>query len=308
MEKKCAPDKKYIDNSCFTYESLIKIANNYNKKNNNKININLNKIELVNELEDRLSDKCSDQICWLRLDLIKELNNEEIDNYTFRPEGPSEQFEWLNTKHINDVIDQYHNMYSDFLYLGAVPSDFEELPVLGLNDINFKELESNNKNRIGIVINLDEHYKGGSHWVALFFDLKNYQIYYYDSVGKSPKKRIRRFINKILQYLYFKKFNIKLNINHLLKILKKYKNNDDDNENKNNIHIQNLLSNEIDIRYNNVQHQFKNSECGVYSIYFIIRILNGESIDSIINNPINDDNINKFREEFFYNVDFNKIL
>ena len=44
----------------------------------------------------------------------------------------------------------------------------------------------------------------------------------------------------------------------------------------------------FDIRYNNVQHQFKNSECGVYSINFVIRLAQGETFNDIVNNITKD--------------------
>ena len=235
-------------------------------------------------------------------DIVKELKNAEISNYTFRPKGPSQQFEWLNTKHINDVIDQYHKLYPDFLYLGAVPSDFEEVHQLGLSNLNFNDFEKENKFKIGMVINLDESTQSGSHWVGLFFNLNNYQIYYYDSVGKQPIRKIKKFINRIYKYLYFKKFNYKLPLKNVVNILNSLKKNKIINYDIDNVHIQNILSNSIDIRHNHIQHQFKNTECGVYSIYFIIRMIRNELFDNVINNPINDKNINKFRENFFHNV------
>jgi DNA polymerase/3'-5' exonuclease PolX len=45
-------------------------------------------------------------------------------------------------------------------------------------------------------------------------------------------------------------------------------------------------SKDYDVRYNKIQHQFKNSECGVYSMNFIIRLLGGETFDEIVNNKI----------------------
>ena len=44
--------------------------------------------------------------------------------------------------------------------------------------------------------------------------------------------------------------------------------------------IDNIIKN-IDYKYNNIQHQTGNSECGVYSINFIIRLLNKEKFNLI---------------------------
>jgi hypothetical protein len=317
-DRKCAPSKKYIDGSCFTHEALIEIAKNYNNKNmKSKININLSKVNLVQELNTKLSNVCSEQTCWLKLDFIKKLNNEDILNNTFRPIGPSEKYDWLSTTHINEVIDQYHQLHNDFLFLGAVPYDFASLPVLGINKLDFEELEKEGKHKIGMVINLDEHYKSGSHWVALYTNLKKNQIYFFDSVGKKPGIRIRKFISKITKYLYNKKYNEKLPVNHIINNLKKInylENNMNDNTLSNdqktqinkilesNRYIKKILKGGFDLRYNHIQHQFKDSECGVYSINFIIRLVSGESFSSIINNITKDEDMNANRKVYFRNV------
>jgi hypothetical protein len=300
-EYKCAPNKIYYDGSCFSLESLIKIAKKYNDTNNDKIDITESKENLVKILNDKLSDYCKEQTCWLKLNIIKELEDEEINYNTFKPLGPINKYEWLNTNHINQVIHQYHVMNDDFIFLGTVPYDFEDLPILGFNEIKFDELYKNNKIKIGLVINLDEHYKSGSHWVGLFANLKKNQIYYFDSTGRKPLKRIRKFINRIIKFMYNRMFKNNLSITKLI---------NDINKNKNNIsflkkynELNNILSN-FDIRYNNIQHQFKNSECGVYSIHFIIKLVNDNNFDDVINNIINDDDMHKYRNIFFRNVHF----
>jgi hypothetical protein len=303
-DQKCAPSKKYSDGSCFTTEALKKIANNYNKKNKDKINTTQPKDKLVKELESKLSNKCSEQTCWLRLDIVKELDNDDIENNTFRPKGPSKKYEWLSTTHINEVIEQYHQKYTNFLFLGAVPYDFDDLPVLQIRNLNFAELEKQGKNKIGLVINLDEHYKNGSHWVSLYADLNNNQIYFFDSVGKPPRKRIRKLINRIAKYLYRKKYNSDIPLNNIVDKIKTIKSLTLEQSHKlisNNKYLNNLVTN-FDIRYNHIQHQFDNSECGVYCIHFITRLVEGESFDSVINNIIRDEDMNNNRKIFFRNV------
>ena len=59
---------------------------------------------------------------------------------------------------------------------------------------------------------------------------------------------------------------------------------------------------EFDIRYNKIRHQFKNSECGVYSMNFIIRLLNGQTFTAITQNIIKDDTMNECRKVYFNNV------
>ena len=46
-QKKCAPSKKFSEDSCFTYDILQKIAKKYNEKFNGNIDLKLPKSKLV---------------------------------------------------------------------------------------------------------------------------------------------------------------------------------------------------------------------------------------------------------------------
>jgi hypothetical protein len=282
MDEKCAPSKTYKDGSCFTLKSLKKIAESYNIKNPmSKIKISDDKEGLVKELEDKMKNTCSDQTCWLRTDFVKAMNDEEIENDTFRPTGPDNKKEWLSTTDINNVVSQYQEKFKDFLFLGAVPADFLELEILGIKDLNFNELNKEGKNKIGMVINLDESWKSGSHWVALYANLDKDQIYYFDSFGKKPYKRTKKFINKIFTYMYKNKYKKNPIINDIIKGGASIK--------------------DFDVKYNSKQHQFSNTECGVYSMNFIIRLVRGETFQEITNNITKDAEMNKCRDSYFRN-------
>jgi hypothetical protein len=318
--KKCAPSKIYSDGSCFTLEAIKSIVQSYNKNAKNSIEISDNKSEMCKQLEIAFSDKCNTQLCWTRLSVVKEIENEyireDIEKATFRPDGPKKRYEWLSNSDIYDVISQYQYKYTDFVFLGALPADFEELPILGISNLNFNDFEKEGKTKLGMVINLDDSRGNGSHWVALFVNLKEGLIYYFDSVGTKPYERTKKFINKIVKYLYNKKYKKDININKLLKITnvildfskfnKKYisdsKNNISDSKNTILEPINNMKA--FDIRYNSTQHQTGNSECGVYSINFIVRLVGGESFNDIVNNITKDKEVNKCRTVYFNNVNF----
>lgn len=288
----CAPGKTFQDGSCLSFESLTKIANKYNELNKtNPVKIHANKIELVNELKNIFYNSCNDnQVCWLKQKAVKETKDLDILKNTFRPIGPTHQYEWLSTTHIDDVVKQYENYYPSFKFLGAVPYDFEDLSVLEVANINFDDLINKKKTKIGMIINLDTHNKGGSHWVALYLDLENNKIYFSDSAGNKPGKRIRKFNNKVISYIYNKIYNSELNINNIFNKIKKKKYNDEK--------IKNILSN-IDIRYNKIKHQHGTSECGVYSINFILRLAKGETFEEITGSRLPDEKVNKCRDVYF---------
>ena len=119
---KCAPNNKNNKDSCYSTESLIKISSAYNNTikygkhtneyNKNKINISSTSRDYyVKTLKTKLSKMCHDDKCWLKLNFVKDLNDEEINNYTFLPEGPSQGTEWLSTLDINRVMAQYEEVY-----------------------------------------------------------------------------------------------------------------------------------------------------------------------------------------------------
>ncbi len=286
---KCAPSKKFTEGTCFTFDNLFKIAEEYNKTNSDKINLGIMKTkrDLLKELTPRFQKRfgCDEQTCWLKSKVVKEMNNPDIKHNTFRPLGPQKQYEWLSTRDIESVMEQYQFKHKDFKFLGAMPSDFDELPIYGTTELEFNQLEQHTP-KIGAVINLDTHDQSGSHWVGFFANLRTNTIYYFDSVGKKPQKRLNMFIRRLLTYMYNNTHkeslnNTKLNVQQFMK---QYHN-----------------SNDYDVRYNKIQHQFKNSECGVYSMNFIIRILEGETFDDIVNNITNDDKMNENRHLYFRN-------
>lgn len=293
-DKKCAPSKKFEKNSCFTMDGLKDIATAFNTyvymkkiKGKKVIVISDDKQDLLNQIDDRLKDICDDQLCWLEQDFIKVIEHEKreelVDN-TFRPDGPKGRFTWLSTTDIDAVLNQY-DFHKDFEFLGTVPMDFDDLPVLNINNLNFDDLYDKGIYKLGMVINTDEHYKSGQHWIAFYADLKKKQIYFSDSYARVPEDRVRNLVERIAIWMAKKYHNFtdKPSAKFMMK------------DKKNN--IESLPG--IDIRYNQTRHQYKNSECGVYSMHFVLWLLEGKTFDEYIFKQITDDEINQFREKYF---------
>ena len=55
----------------------------------------------------------------------------------------------------------------------------------------------------------------------------------------------------------------------------------------------------MEIKENQVRHQYKSSECGVYCINFITKLLEGKTFNQITNYKIRDDDMNKMRIKYF---------
>lgn len=275
-DKKCAPGINFEDGSCISLDMLIEMAKAHNETETNKIKLHdsfetLNRSKykkyLLREFSEKYKNICNTQFCWLSQPFIKKLDkiySEELLKKTFRPSGPSGQFEWLNTLNINHVMKQYENKYKDYAFLGAVPIDFDDLAELNIKDIDLPGYMNRGIHRLGIVFNLDESYKSGSHWVASFFNLKEGKVYYFDSYGTPPEKRIRKLLRRIANFC------------------------------KNELGIKNVAAD-----HNKIRHQYEGSECGVYSINMILRLLRGDTFEEICQSKVPDKVINKCRLVYF---------
>lgn len=280
-DTRCAPGIKFDAGSCIELSLLIEMAKAYNKdvgadsiilfNNLDTLNPRKYKKYLVKEFGKKLQNKCTTQKCWTEQTFItnmKKLAKDELQKYTFRPDGPNGKFEWLNTIHINDVMDQYQKKDKSFKFLGAVPIDFNDFDRFGIRNLNYKNLINNGIYKLGIVFNLDKHNESGSHWVSLYSDLKMGQVYFFDSNGVRPVERIRTLMRKITNFIENYTGNKRVNVDH-----------------------------------NKIQHQYENSECGVYSMNFIIRMLSGkETFEEICKSKVPDKKINKCRNKYFVNT------
>lgn len=275
----CAPGLKYEAGSCAKLSVLIELAKAYNYSaqpkehiilvpNFETLNPKKYKAYLVIKLNERIGDKCTTQKCWTQQEFIKYMNEkarDEFIKYTFRPQSPQGKFEWLSTFDINDSMAQYEKKYSDFKFFGAVPMDFATLPNIEVGRINYENYVQKGKTKLGIIFNLDNHDQPGSHWVAMFSDLTEGNIFYFDSFAVKPEPRIRNLMRK--QSRYLEKRGIGLD--------------------------------KIRADYNRTQHQKGNSECGVYSMNFLIKMAKGVNFDEYCSNVIDDKKINKCRCVYF---------
>jgi hypothetical protein len=269
----CAPGKGN-NTTCFDRKSLIKIASAWNKQSEQKINLSENSTNLWKQIHNKNSDKCSSELCWLKQGFASPFHNDF--KHLFKPKIPSswktENKTWLSTTDIEKVLFQYQDAIKDFRFLGVVPIDFDfefsagRCVVDELCKININKLKKQKKiNKIGIIFNLDAHDEPGSHWVALYSDFNKGEVYYYDSYGIFPPEEIKILMEKLsIQGIKIK-------------------------------------GKPFQLYYNDIRHQYKNSECGVYSMHFITEFLNGKNFKDIIHNKITDDNMNKKRFTTFYN-------
>tara|TARA_B110001454_G_C12709156_1_gene429946 strand:+ start:1433 stop:2239 length:807 start_codon:yes stop_codon:yes gene_type:complete len=252
---------------CYSKNDLLYITRLYNKYTNNKIKLsNLKKLELWNLLHDRFEHLCDNQLCWIEQKYIpKHFYIKTKDK--FKPKMPHSWFkninEWLSTLEIEAVMNQYDQKYKKFKFLGAVPSDCPKSITCSLTNLNLKDFSKKKITKIGVIFNLDEHHQSGSHWVALIIDLGQKSVYYYDSNGNEPNKNILHFINEIL---------------HKMKL---------------------FYNKKINYKINTKVHQKTNTECGMFSMMFLINYLKYNNFNKVINLNPNDKEMTNLRRVLF---------
>ena len=273
--KQCSPHNKQKNFSCFDKKSLLKMIKSWNKHyKKNKININKNdtRAKLWNKLDTKMKDKCDSEYCWTSQVGLQGSEKSQLEDM-FRPKMPEKwkknPNEWLNTYDIQRVLRQYEKGTPNFMFIGAVPIDFDYEPTPGncivneLCRIKVDSLLKKGKIFLGVVFNLDKHYESGSHWVALFAKLNVGKIYYFDSYGYEPSKEVMVLMKRLKQQ------------------------------------CKNLGIENPEIKINNVRHQRKGSECGVYSINFICEMLKDGDFEKITNNVVDDDTMEQNRQFYF---------
>jgi len=255
----CSPavkGKSVLENSCLTPDILLKIKNKYNEDHSSNPIISKDPREIWTELNNRLSaEGCKQEDCWLK-ELDDDTLRKQIDKYIFAPDMPKEWLtnpdEWLSNFDIANVLEQYEKTYPSFKFMGPTTMDFDtRLKEKGGQCVEEEickfDLKTDMKKgfkQFACVVNLDKHWQSGSHWVSLFVDVPEQVIFYFDSAGcSSTPTEIIDLVDRIKdQGKYLKnpvEFEFLTNGNH--------------------------------------DHQRGNTECGMYSIFFIITMLTGKT-------------------------------
>jgi hypothetical protein len=270
----CAPSKSKKKYSCYSNKSLHNLKHYWNARHpDSKIKTN-DMYMIWSQLKANMKDTCDSESCWLKQKFIKHNLNKELLNYTFAPKSPQiwkkKPNEWLTSLDIDKVMKQYEYTHKNFVFLGPSPIDFDHKKVYGqcvweeLCNFNLENYIKEGKKKIGIVFNLDPHYKEGSHWIALFIDIEEQYIFFFDSNGDKIPKQIMKLVHRI------QKQAEKLNRSFLFE--------------------QNYPK----------EHQKGTTECGIYVLYFIITLLTHKKpITFFKNHTITDKEMGKLRKKYF---------
>ena len=308
-----ALDKDDIKVTCYTPAILVKLKHKFNESfPESPIIIEDSDWRGIHRvLKNALTNSfdCKKEDCWLKL-----LDREErqvLDQKVFAADHPNDWDDddkrslWLSNFDINAVMKQYEDAYPHFKFLESTPIDFDNVDSGLAATTTKKSYEFNESGRlekencvsyehcnffideymrkkithIAMVFNTANHKDKGEHWFSLFIDIPEKFIFYFDS---SPPN-----------------YNIPLQIQRLIHKIKRQ--------------CAQLAPTPIHFRvYTNLNnpHQSSNGECGMYSLFFIITMLTGnspfkqnmtwkEKIDLFRKTRIDDKFVNMYRGVYF---------
>lgn len=319
---RCAPKqveklKKLKDKntcSCFTIKQLRTIAKVWNESEPNhmiKLRSTMRKCEIWETVSSTINKhtKCKkrNEQCWLTLSQLAQFARDTQDHDMFRPLWPNEWFDntkqtsllwhpnntsstnnWLSSHDIWNVMKQYETPQYQFSFFGVVPIDFSDKKSLFHDECiatsyrghnhDYKSLQQlcsfsksklgKNTEQFGVVFNTGKDGTEGEHWVSLYGKLnrnnkKKPVLIYFDSIGREMPERIKKYIES----------------------------------------IQSELKTNVKIIQNKKPHQIGGAECGVYSIHFLINMLQGVPFRQFNKKLIDDYKMIQMREVYFNKYD-----
>lgn len=274
--------------TCYTRAQLVNLASYYNKEYSHRIPLNGSKMELWNAINDRMIE-CEDGKCsrmssrtgqsW-RWDWGWGGRHQRGGFAIPKPLPPQgrnmdDERPWLSTKDIHDVLQRYQYQYPDFQSVGPVPIDFCNIGHV-LCKMDVVRAYKKGTRTIGVVFNTDPSTQPGKHWISMFIDMRRpvWEINYFDSFGNAP---VAPEIVRLVSHL-------------------------EDNITSTGVKVIKKLNCSSGVCTSSVQHQMNDSDCGMYSIHFIVKRLEGVSWETLVRNysiELNDDNMGKLRRYYF---------
>ena len=270
----CAPTAEKKDYTCYSDSALIKIKNLWNARHPDHKIDDISPYDIWRQLKTNMQDVCDIETCWLKQNFVTHNVDKELESYTFTPKSPDSWVknptEWLSSVDIENVMKQYEKKYKCFDFMGPSPIDFDTRVMYNtcvwdeLCNFSLKKHIDKGKNKIGIIFNTDPHYKGGSHWISLFINIKKRFIFFFDSNGDPVPKEIDVLCKRIIKQA--KDISIDLTFNQNAPL----------------------------------EHQYENTECGMYSLYFIISMITDEHDYSyFMKHRITDNMMKQMRLKYF---------
>ena len=271
----CSPKNISNNFTCYTNENLFGLKELWNARHPDNPVTATDERDIWRFFKDIYSSVCNKESCWINY-VVKKQEDKHRFISAFAPKAPASwkknKNEWLSSTDIHKVMKQYEKKYRCFEFIGPSPIDFDSHMLNGecvwqeLCELDIQQQILNKKTKIGIIFNTDPHNKPGAHWISLFINIKRGEIYFFDSAGSKIPTQIMNLVDRITKQ--------GTNLNPP-------------------IHFT------FDQNYP-VEHQYKNTECGMYSIYFLIHMLEDKFTKHYLKtHRISDEYIETFRNKYY---------
>jgi hypothetical protein len=255
--------------SCLTPDVLQKIATHTLKQRGTGGGDRTLQATLANELGCAVGD----ERCILERSAISAKEKKAILNTYFRPKMPeewkSDPDAWLSSDDILHVMKQYERGYPDFKFLGVVPVDFSAPSPYQTGS------EKKCMNDQFCHVDLKEERKRGTRMLGAVFNL--------DPHYKDGSHWVALAIDLARNCVYyFDSYGIAPpdQIARFMRYLT-------------------LQEPKMRLESNGRRFQYSNTECGMYSMYFIIRMIEGETFKKFCKKSIADKYMLQFRKVLF---------
>ena len=242
-QQHASKNPEYTSKSCLPIHILQQIGKEWNKEHpTNTIPSNISILELYDTLKQKLSSICYDERCWTRHLAYPELG---VSTY-FAPNQPRSWSKkpniWLSNYDITEVLKQHAEVYPWFAFIKPSPIDFDETYAdntcitTSLCRFDLKSYIDRGITKIGIVFNTDTHDGDGEHWISTMIHIPKKLIYFFDSAGDKSPPEINRLVKRIQTQGKLLGIPFTFDQNHPF------------------------------------IHQYSTTECGMYSLFFIINM------------------------------------
>ena len=273
IKAKCSAGKSLNDYTCYDDKALVNLKMLWNARHPDVKIEETDSNAIWSVLKANMSNVCNTEKCWLQQKFAKNNLSKDLQSYTFAPDSPKTWLtnpnEWLSSVDIMKVMQQYEAKYKNFAFIGPSPIDFDthmrdgECVWKDLCEFDLKQQLTDKKTKMGIIFNTDPHYSSGSHWISIFIDVINNEIFFFDSTGERAPKEVSALMGRIMSQGKDMGINFK-------KIV------------------------------NNKTHQKSDTECGMYCLHMIISLLENKHDPSyFLTHRISDAEMERLRGEYF---------
>ena len=259
-EERCSPGASpAASGTCFTAQALRVLTHRWNERFPERRIPGVggaSAAALWRALRARMAEsgacgKGSTEACWVEAP-ASPLRDPGLAAGAFVPAKPAgwarRPTAWLSSVDINRVMQQYASAPAyRFRWLGALPRDFAAPHPAGgcvadaACELDVRAEVARGARAVGAIFNHDPHDQGGSHWVAAFAGLDParplYGVHFSNSTGEPPLREFREWCVGLAA------------------------------------EVGRVTGEPCPVRVNVVRRQRYNTECGMHSLYTVIRCL-----------------------------------